>query len=65
MILLNNRPKMTNSSKSYIKCMCRFCVNSWVYNLLDLMSNIRVKSKEIEFFEFKFKDDFKVTPIST
>ena len=45
--------------------MCRFCVNSWVYNLLDFMSNIRVKSKEIEFIEFKFKDDFKDTPIST
>ena len=29
------------------------------------MSNIRVKSKEIEFIEFKFKDDFKDTPIST
>ena len=29
------------------------------------MSNIRVKSKEIEFIEFKFKDDFNDTLIST
>ena len=29
------------------------------------MSNIRVKSKDVEFIECKFKDDFKDTPIPT
>ena len=29
------------------------------------MYNIRVKSKDIEFIEFKFKDDFKDTLIPT
>ena len=53
------------SQRAIIKCLCRFYVNSWVYNLLDLMSKIRVKSIEIEFIQFKFKDDFKDTPIST
>ena len=36
-----------------------------VCSLLDLMSNIRAKSKDFEFIEFTFKDDFKEIPILT
>ena len=33
--------------------------------LLDLMTNIRLKSKDIELIELKFKDDFKDILIPT
>ncbi|KAL6316591.1 hypothetical protein AAG906_018846 [Vitis piasezkii] len=50
--------------KPNIVCICRLCLDSKAYRLLDLESNVIIESREVEFFENLLSDSNSQVPTS-